>query len=133
MRVFHVFLNCTDDVKSRKASHMIFKLQQCFNSVMHNFPKWSHSHQKFCSIFCKVFEVSNLTILGSYQLKRYQFFGKEFLLTRKETFANLFQANSAIIYLLKVSNRNTSRRSEICSKLTIKTPERLHRLWCFYC
>ena len=28
------------------------------------------------------------------------------------------------IYLLKVSNRNTRARCEICSKLTIKTPER---------
>ena len=31
------------------------------------------------------------------------------------------------IYLLKVSNRNTKTRFEICSKLTIKTPER--RQW----
>ena len=30
------------------------------------------------------------------------------------------------IYLLKVSNRNTSARCEICSKLIIKTPERCH-------
>ena len=30
------------------------------------------------------------------------------------------------IYLLKVNNRNTRTRSEICSKLTIKTPERRH-------
>ena len=29
----------------------------------------------------------------------------------------------ANIYLFKVSNRNTSQRCEICSKLTIKTPE----------
>ena len=28
------------------------------------------------------------------------------------------------IYLLKVNNRNTRTRCEICSKLTIKTPER---------
>ena len=28
------------------------------------------------------------------------------------------------IYLLKVNNRNTKTRSEICSKLTIKIPER---------
>ena len=28
------------------------------------------------------------------------------------------------IYLLKVNNRNTGTRCEICSKLTIKTPER---------
>ena len=32
------------------------------------------------------------------------------------------------IYLLKVNNRNTRTRCEICSKLTIKTPERHH--WC---
>ena len=30
------------------------------------------------------------------------------------------------IYLLTVKNRNTRRRYEICSKLTIKTPERRH-------
>ena len=29
------------------------------------------------------------------------------------------------IYLLKVNNKNTRARSEICSKLTIKTPDRL--------
>ena len=30
------------------------------------------------------------------------------------------------IYLLKVNNRKTRTRCEICSKLTIKTPERRH-------
>ena len=35
-----------------------------------------------------------------------------------------FPAN---IYLLKVNNRNTRKRCEICSKLTIKTPEQ--RQW----
>ena len=30
------------------------------------------------------------------------------------------------IYLLKVNNRNTRTRCEICSKLRIKTPERRH-------
>ena len=29
-----------------------------------------------------------------------------------------------VIYLLKVNNRNTRTRSEICSKLTIKTTKR---------
>ena len=61
------------------------------------------------------------------------------------------------IYLLKVNNRNTRARFEICTKLTIKTPERCHSrrsddviyvvlvyllltlnifhtlFWCFYC
>ena len=30
------------------------------------------------------------------------------------------------IYLFKVNNKNTRKRIEICSKLTIKTPERCH-------
>ena len=32
------------------------------------------------------------------------------------------------IYLFKVNNRNTRTMCEICSKLTIKIPERRHRL-----
>ena len=35
--------------------------------------------------------------------------------------------NPVRIYLLKVNNKNTRTRCEICSKLTIKTPER--RQW----
>ena len=31
---------------------------------------------------------------------------------------------SLSLYLFKVNNRNTRKRCEICSKLTIKTPER---------
>ena len=31
--------------------------------------------------------------------------------------------NPASIYLLKINNRNTRKRSEKCSKLIIKTPE----------
>ena len=33
---------------------------------------------------------------------------------------------TANIYLFKVNNRNTRKRCETCSKLTIKTPERCH-------
>ena len=38
------------------------------------------------------------------------------------------------IYLFKVNNRNTRKRCEMCSKLTIKTPERhqLHRSGVFF-
>ena len=36
----------------------------------------------------------------------------------------LTNPSSVGIYLLKVNNRNTRARCEICSKLTIKTPER---------
>ena len=33
--------------------------------------------------------------------------------------------------MFKVNNRNTRTRCEICSMLTIKTPERT--FWCLYC
>ena len=36
----------------------------------------------------------------------------------------IFRINSVGIYLIKVNNRYTRTRCEICSKLTIKTPER---------
>ena len=37
------------------------------------------------------------------------------------------------IYLLKVNNRKTRTRCEICSELTIKTPEQRRGRWCLYC
>ena len=38
-----------------------------------------------------------------------------------------FKSNSpGNIYLFKLNSRNTRKRCEICSKLTIKTPERRH-------
>ena len=40
----------------------------------------------------------------------------------------------ACTYLLKVKNRNTRTRPEICSKLKIKAPERRQAsYWCLYC
>ena len=37
-----------------------------------------------------------------------------------------FKPGPANIYLFKVNNRSTRKKCEICSKLTIKTPERRH-------
>ena len=42
------------------------------------------------------------------------------------------KVNPAGIYLLKVNNRNTRTRCEICSKLTIKTQERHRRHSCVF-
>ena len=44
------------------------------------------------------------------------------------TFTYYCYNNPTKIYLIKVNNRNTNKRCEICSKLTIKTPKRRH--WC---
>ena len=40
--------------------------------------------------------------------------------------AGLYLEYPGNIYLFKVNNSNTRKRYEICSKLTIKTPERRH-------
>ena len=45
------------------------------------------------------------------------------IITFPASFWILFQAS---IYLLKANNRNTRTTCKICSKLTIKTPERWH-------
>ena len=39
---------------------------------------------------------------------------------------NIFSNKAADNYMLKVNNRNTRTSCEVCSKVTIKTPERLH-------
>ena len=40
---------------------------------------------------------------------------------------NLFSKYSVSIYLFRVNNRNTRSKYELCSKLTVKTPERRWR------
>ena len=41
-------------------------------------------------------------------------------------YSNVHNCNIVGIYLLKVNNRNTRTRYELCSELTVKTPERRH-------
>ena len=49
-----------------------------------------------------------------------------FLKRLPQRYGSLFQTeNMWIIQLFKVNNKNTRKRGEICSKLTIMTPERL--------
>ena len=43
---------------------------------------------------------------------------------------NFIFSSPANIYQLKINNRNTRKWCKICSKLTIKTPERRHSFWC---
>ena len=50
-------------------------------------------------------------------------------ITARPYFQNLIALfNPASVYLLKVNNRNTRTRCEICSKLTIMT-----LFWCLHC
>ena len=46
--------------------------------------------------------------------------------TRQEKGQHILKINPAGIYPLKFNNKNTRTKCEICSKLTIKTPERRH-------
>ena len=46
--------------------------------------------------------------------------------TQNEELAEQREKNPVSNYMFKVNNRNTRTGCEICSKLTIKTPERRH-------
>ena len=47
-------------------------------------------------------------------------------LLSEKSLINASTSNPANIYLFQVNNRNTKKRCEICTKLTIKAPERRH-------
>ena len=43
-----------------------------------------------------------------------------------EKYSELYYVNPANIYMFKVNSTSTRKRCKICSKLTMKTPERHH-------
>ena len=57
---------------------------------------------------------------GMYRYNNFSFFRKKYSLN------SLRSRSPAGNYMFKVNNRNTRTRCKICSKLTIKTPERRH-------
>ena len=64
----------------------------------------------------------------------FKWFSNIFLKANADKCHVILSTVPAGIYLLKVNNRNTRARCEICSKLTIKAPERRQALfWCLYC
>ena len=85
-----------------------------------------------CIHDCKFFNMikgrSNARIIGvksktKYNIKNAQTSTSYLIATTQIVHVNYSVAN---IYLFQVYNRNTRKRCEIYSKLTIKTPERLH-------
>ena len=53
-------------------------------------------------------------------------FERVFVSCSKLCFQRFVRTNPANIYFFKVNNRNTRKRCEICSKFTIKKPQRRH-------
>ena len=85
----------------------------------------SYLHQLSSNLNHTIVTLDNFTILNSWykqnkwksnRTNKIRWFPWDFLI---ETFP-------AGIYLLKVNNRNSRTRCEICSKLAITTPERRH-------
>ena len=59
-------------------------------------------------------------------------FGKAIFIWHKHTVKLHVALFSPGNYMFKVNNRNTRTKSEICSKLTIKTLD-MASFWCRYC
>ena len=74
--------------------------------------------------------VNNSKFPHRWKTKLILFISKHQRIARKTRFKYIWVYSEvpipANIYLFKVNNRNTTKRCEICSKLTIKTPTRRH-------
>ena len=78
-----------------------------------------------CLYYCYVYITGCFILIANWDIKH----------TSRSSHRVVFSenlSNSAGIYLLKVNRRNTRTRCEICSKLTIKIPER-HFIVILYC
>ena len=91
------------------------------------FPHESHFPQK--SLICQL-EYQTLKMLKYFLFEFVDFHNNSnkkiesvFLLTKKRYFRKKAPSYPANIHLFKVNNSNTTKRCEICSKLTIKTSE----------
>ena len=108
----------------RKKFFNICVLSQCILYWIHFQNMHTFTYQKILlnSFFCLFLKSSYLQFI----LKCFPVFSKNCnrILETTEINGNI----PANIYLFKVNNRNTKKRCEFYSKLTIKTPER--RQWC---
>ena len=101
------------------------------------FPNWSFSRiflQEFYSTsrqcFISIPPKTSENLWFSYVFRRYRN-GK---LAQNESRRVMSSTNPANIYMFKISNRNTRKRCEICSKLIMKkTKTSLTSFWCFHC
>ena len=116
------FLNV---IKVGKMSAILKQIGKYFQKkVMGNFsPTIPPPPKLYCRPKRKVkIELVTQKLQLNLQLNSYTQFQKEFILISG------ICHYPAGIYLLKVNNRNSRTRCEICSKLTIKTPKQ--RQWC---
>ena len=82
------------------------------------------SFSRFCNFVEDVSLCSFILIQGAFPFRGLKGFNTFYNTLFKTLLPWFFDcANSASVFLLKVNNRNTKRKCEICSKLTIKTPE----------
>ena len=80
----------------------------------------------YLSFFSKYFNISQKTKFAVIGFPRWTIDVITKIIQKRVTHFWRLKCFLAGIYLLKVNNRNTRKKYEICSKLTTNTPERLH-------
>ena len=80
----------------------------------------------YLSFFSKYFKISQKTKFAVIGFPRWNIDVITIIIQKRVTHFWRLKCFLAGIYLLKVNNRNTRKKYEICSKLTTNTPERLH-------
>ena len=76
--------------------------------------------------FCKYFKISQKTKFAVIESPTWTIDVITIIIQRRVSHFSRLKRFLAGVYLLKVNNRNTRTRHEICSKLTTKRPERVH-------
>ena len=110
--------------------------------VLHDSFTWPFSY-KFEVILSNIWSFCSINLSTNLEILYLQNCSKLHLLTikamktvEKTSFQNsLFHRRRYLlnIFLIKVDNKNTTKSCKICSKLTVKTPERDHWLWYWAC
>ena len=116
-------------------------------AINHLYSRFWNWFKEFCKIWKLVFRDSILAFndpliilsyIGIFFCKLtlfFPWFGYKMTLkkTKCQQQIKIYEVSSASIYLFKVNNRRSWKLCEICSKLTIKRPERRHWFWTVKC
>ena len=109
---------------SQNVTEVYYKVHQVLRSMAEGYYKVRQVLQSLTEIYYKVCQVLQSVTVCYYKVP--QVLQSVTFITKWDVNKSFFQYNSCNIYFFKVNHRNTTKRCEICSKLTIKTPERRH-------
>ena len=147
----HKYMNCAFPLRISSVNGKLFFVRWIFRVVIYKISRFNLENNKKMGLFIYLFIylfISQLNVISSYWKPWFFEHVKKYLQTEQSAVEfiplrdyyhrhtrSLFwelqvwsRWDPTNIYMLKINNQNTRKRREICSKVTIKTPERCHCL-----